>query len=122
MKPKRPVVPALVMAVALGVVFAPHRAAAQTPGPEGGKQVYDKWCTPCHGAGEGKPGTISAAALYKGSKPAVLAERTDLTGAGIKTVVRSGMYIMPRFRKTEVSDAELDAIIAFLTRTPSPAR
>jgi mono/diheme cytochrome c family protein len=84
--------------------------------------VYDKWCTPCHGAGEGKPGTISAAALYKGSKPAVLAERTDLTGAGIKTVVRSGMYIMPRFRKTEVSDAELDAIIAFLTRTPSPAR
>jgi len=52
----------------------------------------------------------------------VLAERADLTGAGIKTAVRSGMYIMPRFRKTEVSDAELDAIIAYLTRTPSPLR
>jgi len=32
--------------------------------------------------------------------------------------VRSGVYIMPRFRKTEVSDAELDAIVAYLTRTP----
>ena len=92
-------------------------AAAQTA-LEHGKQVYDKWCTPCHGSGEGKPGTISAQALYKGSKPAVLAERTDLTAAGIKTAVRSGVYIMPRFRKTEVSDAELDAIVAYLTRTP----
>jgi (+)-pinoresinol hydroxylase len=91
-------------------------AAAQTPA-ERGKQVYDKWCTPCHGAGEGKPGTISAAALYKGAKPAVLSDRTDLTAAGIKTAVRSGVYIMPRFRKTEVSEAELEGIVAYLTRT-----
>jgi len=58
----------------------------------------------------------------KGSKPAVLAERTDLTAAGIRSVVRKGMYIMPRFRKTEVSDAELDTIVAFLTRTPRLAK
>jgi mono/diheme cytochrome c family protein len=92
-------------------------ATADKFASERGKQVYDKWCTPCHGAGEGKPGTISAAAIYKGSKPAVLAERSDLTAAGIKTAVRSGVYIMPRFRKTEVSDAELDGIIAYLTRS-----
>ena len=84
--------------------------------------VYEKWCTPCHGAGDNKPGTISAGALYKGSKPAVLAERTDLTAAGIRSVVRTGMYIMPRFRKTEVSDAELDTIVAFLTRVGVPAK
>ena len=84
--------------------------------------VYEKWCRPCHGAGDNKPGTISAAALYKGSKPAVLAERTDLMPAGIRSVVRKGMYIMPRFRKTEVSDAELDAIVAFLTRAGLPAK
>jgi (+)-pinoresinol hydroxylase len=110
--------------VALSVLLAPRGATAQTSTSttaadkpaERGKQIYDKWCTPCHGAGEGKPGTISAQALYKGSKPAVLAERTDLTAAGIKTAVRSGVYIMPRFRKTEVSDAELDAIVVYLTR------
>ena len=61
-------------------------------------------------------GTISAAALYKGAKPAVLAERTDLTADGIKTAVRKGMFIMPRFRKTEVTDADLQTIIAYLTR------
>ena len=96
--------------------------AAQQPVVERGKQVYEKWCTPCHGAGEGKPGTIAAAAIYKGAKPAVLSERTDLTPAGIKTVVRGGMYVMPRFRKTEVSDAELDAIISYLTQRSGPNR
>ena len=95
-------------------------AAAQDSSNDRGRQVYDKWCTPCHGAGEGKPGTISAAALYKEAKPAVLAERTDLTPAGIKRAVRTGVYIMPRFRKTEVSDADLDAIVAYLMRSPAP--
>jgi (+)-pinoresinol hydroxylase len=96
-------------------------AAAQDPARRA-PEVYEKWCTPCHGAGDNKPGTISAAALYKGSKPAVLAERTDLMPAGIRSVVRKGMYIMPRFRKTEVSDPELDAIVAFLTRAGLPAK
>jgi mono/diheme cytochrome c family protein len=110
---KRALIVLLIGAAALSA----RSVAAQTPAAERGKQVYDKWCTPCHGSGEGKPGTISAAAIYKGSKPAVLSERTDLTAAGIKTAVRSGVYIMPRFRKTEVTDAELDGIIAYLTRT-----
>ena len=106
----------------LAIVAAPAISAAQDSPPERGRQVYDKWCTPCHGAGEGRPGTISAAALYKGSKPAVLTERTDLTPAGIKTVVRTGMFIMPRFRKTEVSDADLDAVVAYLTRGTTPGK
>jgi len=93
--------------------------AQQQPAPERAPQVYEKWCTPCHGSGEGKPGTIAAGAIYKGSKPAVLAERTDLTPAGIRSAVRGGIYIMPRFRKTEVSDAELDSIVAYLTRRSS---
>src|SRR6185295_12414798 len=100
---------AFVMAIGARVL------AQQQPAPERTPQVYEKWCTPCHGSGEGKPGTIAAGAIYKGSKPAVLAERTDLTPAGIRSVVRGGIYIMPRFRKTEVSDAELDSIVAYLT-------
>jgi mono/diheme cytochrome c family protein len=96
--------------------------AAQDPVADRGRQVYDKWCTPCHGAGEGKPGTIAAAALYKGSKPAVLIERTDLTAAGIKTAVRNGVFVMPRFRKTEITDADLDAIVAYLMRSSAPKK
>ena len=110
--------PLLLMAIVAALWSSP--AAAQNSAARRAPEVYDKWCTPCHGAGENKPGTISAAALYKGSKPAVLAERADLTPAGIRSVVRKGMYIMPRFRKTEVSDAELETIVAFLVRASLP--
>ena len=85
---------------------------------EHGHKVYDKWCFPCHGTGLGKPGTDALAA--RGQKPAVLEERTDLTGPAIKQFVRHGVLFMPVFRKTEVSDAELDAIVAYLTRNNKP--
>ena len=94
--------------------------AADNSAVEKGQQVYQKWCTPCHGTGPGKPGTAAGAAHYKGSKPAVLEERTDLTAPTIKELVRHGVYLMPRFRKTEISDAELDAIAAYLTRQQRP--
>ena len=104
----------------LFVVLMAPTLVAQEVSSEAGRVVYDKWCTPCHGSGAGKPGTSAAAALYKNAKPAVLAERTDLTAASIKTAVRNGMFVMPRFRKTEVSDADLAAIMAYLVRTPRP--
>ena len=85
---------------------------------ERGHKVYDKWCFPCHGTGTGKPGTDSLAA--RGQKPAVLEERTDLTAPVIKQFVRHGVLFMPVFRKTEISDAELDAIAAYLTRNNKP--
>ena len=78
-----------------------------------GREVYQKWCAPCHGTGLGKPGTSAAAA--HGVKPAVLEQRTDLTSKMIETAVRKGVYFMPRFRKTEISNADLAAIIAYLT-------
>jgi mono/diheme cytochrome c family protein len=113
---------ALIVIATLGVALGARGLAAQEPVADRGRQVFDQWCAPCHGSGEGRPGTIAAAALCKGSKPAVLTQRTDLTGAGIKSVVRAGMFIMPRFRKTEVTDAELEAIVAYLTRSTTPRR
>jgi (+)-pinoresinol hydroxylase len=98
---------------------------AQTPSETNGKIVFDKWCTPCHGAvapknvmfGTGAlAGTSALAVKYKGKLPAVLEQRTDLTSAYIKTVVRHGLFGMPITRKTEVSDAELEDIVAYLTR------
>jgi hypothetical protein len=32
----------------------------------------------------------------------------------IETAVRHGVYFMPRFRKTEISNADLAAIVAYL--------
>lgn len=105
--------------VALSLLLtAPAFAAPDEAQIDKGHKVYDKWCFPCHGTGLGKPGTDSLAA--RGQKPAVLEERTDLTPALIKTVVRHGVLFMPTFRKTEVSDADLDAIVAYLTRNNKP--
>lgn len=90
--------------------------AADDAAREKGRVVYQKWCAPCHGAGLGKPGTIASAAHNRGAKPAVLEERADLTAKMIESAVRNGTYAMPRFRKTEISNVDLDAIVAHLTR------
>jgi mono/diheme cytochrome c family protein len=80
--------------------------------------VFAKWCAPCHSRGPGNPGTAALAVLYKNSKPAALEDRTDLTPALIKQAVRHGVNVMPQFRKTEISDADLEALSAYLSRTP----
>ena len=88
-----------------------------------GEQVYDDWCAPCHGAGlglpgfGGLPGTQQLAIKYRDSDiPAVLHERTDLVPAFIEVTVRQGVSFMPQFRKTEISDDDLAALSAYLTR------
>jgi len=100
---------------ALGVLSM-TAAASQI---EEGKQVYQYWCWSCHGEGVGKPGTQALAAKYKGTKPAILDQRTDLTPALTKVFVRKGVSIMPPFRKTEITDAQLDALAAYLARNSS---
>ena len=92
-------------------------AAAQDAALQKGKQVYDYWCWNCHGEGVGKPGTAALQAKYKGSKPAILDQRTDMTPSSTKFYVRKGVSIMPPFRKTEITDADLDALAAYLARS-----
>lgn len=53
---------------------------------------------------------------YKGSVPAALEERTDLTPETVGYFVRHGLNVMPGFRKTELSDGDLKALSAYLTR------
>lgn len=104
---------ALVAAVALALAFG---ARAQDTAKPDGKAVFTKWCAPCHGDGPGKPGTAALQALYKGAKPALLEQRTDLPPELTKQFVRTGVSVMPFFRKTEISDAELEALAAYLAK------
>ncbi|MFY9689393.1 MAG: cytochrome c [Candidatus Acidiferrales bacterium] len=92
------------------------RATVSGEGQPKGYVQYQDYCSMCHGEGPGRPGTMALQAKYKGAEPALLADRTDLTPALIKAYVRNGVSIMPIFRKTEISDADLDAIAAYLTR------
>ena len=81
-----------------------------------GHDVFQYWCATCHAAGPGHPGTDALQAKYHGSPPAVLEDRRDLTPDQVRFFVRHGVTIMPFFRKTEISDADLDAIGAYLAR------
>lgn len=83
-------------------------------GRERGRAVFVYWCTPCHAPGPRHPGTQALDALYKGAKPAALEQRTDLVPAVTTAFVRSGVSVMPPFRKTEISDADLAALAAYL--------
>lgn len=92
------------------------RATVSGEGQPKGYVQYQDYCSMCHGEGPGRPGTMALEAKYKGALPALLADRTDLTPQLIKMYVRQGISIMPIFRKTEISDADLEAIAAYLTR------
>jgi (+)-pinoresinol hydroxylase len=122
------------LAVAFCLLFLLKRSSAQQqtfvsawttslPSPQGeprGYVQYQDYCSACHGEGRDKPGTLALGAKYKGAEPALLEKRTDLTPQLIKLYVRNGITVMPIFRKTEISDADLDAIVAYLTRNHKP--
>ncbi len=88
---------------------------AKPAAPRGWVQ-FQRACAVCHGSGPARPGTRALRAKYHGKLPALLARRTDLSAQYIKSVVRRGVNVMPPFRKTELSDRDLDAIAAYLTR------
>jgi (+)-pinoresinol hydroxylase len=87
---------------------------------ERGAAVFNNWCAACHGKdARNAPGTASLQFKYQGKTPAALEDRRDLTPQAIKLFVRKGVATMPFSRPTEVSDADLDALIAYLTQ-PKP--
>ena len=92
------------------------RTTTKSEGEPKGYVQFQNYCSMCHGEGPGQPGTLALQAKYKGAQPALLSQRTDLTPQLIKLYVRNGISIMPIFRKTEISDADLDLIADYLTR------
>lgn len=103
----------LLMALAVSSPAAAQNAAH-------GKEVFDLWCYACHkplNQGD-KPvaGTSSLQRKYDGKIPAALEQRTDLSPAFIKAIVRTGTKSMPFSRKTEISDADLDDLAAYLSK------
>ena len=84
---------------------------------ERGAAVFNNWCSACHSRGPlNAPGTTSLQLKYQGSIPAALEDRRDLTVDLVTFFVRNGVATMPQLRKTEVSDADLEALAAYLTR------
>jgi mono/diheme cytochrome c family protein len=95
------------------------KAAGQKGGSpvERGAAVFNNWCSVCHSKDiKNAPGTQSLQYKYQGKLPAALEDRRDLTANSIKLFVRKGVATMPFFRKTEIGDADLDALAAYLSQ------
>ncbi len=104
-----------------GAAVLPVSALGQAPDAiAGGQATFEYMCAPCHGRGSGDdgramlPGTDALRIKYRGEVPALLEERRDLTPELIRTFVRIGSWSMPPFRPTEITDAEIADLAAYL--------
>jgi len=79
-----------------------------------GKEVFDHYCSYCHGSGDG-PGTMQLGRT-RGRDKALLTERTDLTPEYIKFIVRHGLRSMPPFVPSDLTDAKLKSLAGFLAK------
>jgi mono/diheme cytochrome c family protein len=110
--------------ILLGAAIHVETAAAQdAEAIERGRQKYEYTCAPCHGDGIGDdgrdmlPGTDALRIKYRGALPALLTERSDLTYESIRLFVRQGVFSMPPFRPTEITDEEIRDIAAYIAET-----
>jgi len=94
---------------ALASLATPASGAEMT-----GKEVFDHYCTYCHGSDDG-PGTMQLRRT-RGKDQALLTERTNLSSDYIEYVVRHGLRSMPPFVPSDLTEAKLKALVAFLAK------
>jgi len=94
---------------ALATLAMPTAGADMT-----GKDVFDHYCSACHGADDG-PGTMQLRRT-RGKDQALLTERTNLSADYIEYVVRHGLRSMPPFVPSDLTDAKLKALVQFLAK------
>jgi mono/diheme cytochrome c family protein len=109
-----------VLWLAMSAALTPAAASADAAAAQqaAGRVVYEHWCAPCHDPGISHPGTHALMVKYPGGRRASgeITEWTDLPASYVTFMVRHGMSVMPPFRKTEITDAELAALAAYLSR------
>ncbi len=100
----------------------PYQMREATPagdrlaGGRDGAALFSNLCGACHLVGGMGTNMLTRQRVMLGEPPenGLLANRRDLTQTYVKTVVRRGRMAMPSLTRTEVTDAELDAIAAYL--------
>jgi mono/diheme cytochrome c family protein len=101
------------------LLLAPALAAADgATGVATGEQLFHARCALCHVGFA--PGTIMLGKRL-GKERALLAERTDLNADYIRQIVRHGLLGMPPLTRVDLSEPELVNVVAYLTRSRTPA-
>ncbi len=103
--------------LALLLIGAFALAGAARPATSGelkGKEIFELYCSHCHGSREA-PGTVQLSRT-RGVEKGLLTQRTDLAPEYIEFIVRHGLRSMPPFVPSDLDEAKLKALIAFLTK------
>jgi mono/diheme cytochrome c family protein len=110
------------------LVLLPTAKAQNTSALTLGKETFELKCAPCHGTGPGDrgramlPGTDALRIKYQGKVPAALENRSDLRVPVLQQYLRHGTWSMPPFRKSELSDADISNIAAYLAESSKKRR
>lgn len=86
------------------------------PALKRGYDIYQLRCAVCHSYGYEKGGTLQLHDRYQGEVPAMIALREDMDRGFIETFVRTPTRGMPPFRITEITEDDMDDLVAYLTR------
>lgn len=102
----------------------PYQVRAEAPKGDrlaaqgNGEALFSNHCGYCHLPGGMGTNLLTKQRVMAGDPPekGLLTNRTDLTADYVKSVVRMGKVAMPRLTRVDVTDAELDAIAAYLAK------
>ncbi len=103
----------MLLAASLGVSASESVPDGVDARPRSGEKSWKLFCEGCHMPGPEAPGTRVLAARLGWDK-APLKGRQDLDPTYVKYVVRHGLIEMAPLRPTDITDEELDALIAYL--------
>jgi len=83
-----------------------------------GEKLYSNHCGYCHLAGGMGTNLLTKQRMAMGEPPenGLLTNRRDLTEDYITSVVRMGKVAMPRQTRVDITDAELEAVAAYLAK------
>jgi len=101
--------------VAYASSFGPPGPPIPDPKPEEGnlaegKELFQEHCAGCHQA-------VAQGGVVTGARVPPLEDTTAVAAA---EAVRVGPHLMPAFPESQISDAELDSIVAYVLRTKNP--
>ncbi|MFM5953445.1 MAG: c-type cytochrome [Novosphingobium sp.] len=99
----------------------PYQMRPEAPGgnrltASDGKLAFEVHCGYCHLTGGMGTNLLTKQRMALGETPdkGLLVNRTDLTADYVKQVVRQGKNAMPPQTRVDLTDAELDAVAAYL--------